>query len=413
MNPLLSRNFAIGAATGLPGANSRSDEEFIAQLRAGLGAEREFSCLFQIELLHEDGFRATKYTNIEVNTKQKKRPISKPDAPLMALQRLILRRLPHNFVGNSAYAYVPGRSAIQCASKHTGMIWGVKLDIAGFFHQIREMDVGHLFRSWGFSKAAATGYAKILTQPIDSLPSSLNTKPGGRLPQGAPTSGAIANFVCTELDARLERFAELNGFVYTRYSDDILISSRNPEFSREAAVELLREISSILKHFGLSLNTSKTRIYGPSAAKHYLGLIIGEYWVRLPRHYRRKIESVAYCLEKFGLRMTESFYRSRPNGFRIGGEPVGSVDGSAILMADPGKTASVAVYFLTRFVGQIAYINQIDSGLARSYARKCIEAINADLVFFDNHYSLNASNWIRKSLSTISGNSNVPDWGSP
>ena len=69
MNPLLSRNFAIGAETGLPGANSRSDEEFISQLRAGLDAEREFSSLFQIELLHDDSFRATKYTNIDVNAK--------------------------------------------------------------------------------------------------------------------------------------------------------------------------------------------------------------------------------------------------------------------------------------------------------------------------------------------------------
>ena len=329
----------------------------------------------------------------------------------MYLQRWILSKLPHHFLSGSVYAYVPGRSAIQCASRHVGMTWGVKVDIASFFHQIREQDVVHLFRSWGFSKYAAIGYAKILTEPLNRIPNVVDSKTGGRLPQGAPTSGAIANLVCTELDARMERYAQLNSLVYTRYSDDILLSSKNPVFSRESAAEVLREISSIMKQFGLGLNTSKTRVYGPSAGKHYLGCFIDKDRIRVPRHYRRKVESVDYCLEKFGLQMTEKFYGDRALELLLAEENP-AAKGKDVLFADQGKTSFPSSHFITRYVGQIVYLNQIDSALATKFARKCSDAIQKEQEFFDGHYISYVKVWVLRSLGTILGDKG-PEQDSP
>jgi len=365
----------------------------------------------EIDFILNDGIRASKYTGIVLSNGTKKRPISMPDPHLMFIQRWILGKLPHHFLSDSVYAYVPGRSAIQCASRHVGMKWGIKVDIASFFHQVREQDVVHLFRSWGFSKSAAIGYAKILTEPISTIPNVAESKPGGRLPQGAPTSGAIANLVCTELDARMERYAELNALVYTRYSDDILLSSKNPMFTRESAAEVLREISSIMKQFGLGLNTSKTRIYGPSAGKHYLGCLIDKDRIRVPRHYRRKVESVDYCLEKFGLQKTEKFYGDRAIELLIA-EEISSVKGRDVLFADQGKTSSPASHFITRYAGQIVYLHQIDTVLAMKFARKCLSAIKKDQEFFDGYYSEFVKKWVLRSLGTILGDKG-PELDSP
>lgn len=400
MNPLLIRNFTAGNSIDLPGSSARSEREFVALLNWRLRSDSYSMLKNELSDLMDDRIRASKYKDIVLGNAKKKRPISIPEPILMSVQRWILPKLPHHLLNNAVYAYVPGRSAIQCASRHIGMTWGVKVDISSFFHQIREQDIVHLFRSWGFSKFSAVGYAKLLTQPHQLLSHSDAQRPGGRLPQGAPTSGAIANFVCMELDSRLTRFAEINGLTYTRYSDDIMLSSKNPLFSRDNAAELLREISSLMKHFGLSLNNQKTRVYGPSAAKHYLGCRIDTKTLRVPRHYRRQIESVFYCLEKFGLSKTEEFYGEGLIDSVLG-EEASSIKGKKVLLADEGKTSFPAAYFITRFVGQLVYINQIDQDLAIKFATKCAGAIQRDKEFFQEHYSEYVKVWVSRSLKSI------------
>src|SRR5207237_495069 len=51
----------------------------------------------------------------------------------------------------------------------------------------------------------------------------LTTLDGG-LPQGAPTSPGLSNFVNRELDARLAARAAVAGARYTRYCDDLAFS---------------------------------------------------------------------------------------------------------------------------------------------------------------------------------------------
>lgn len=408
MIPFLARDIKVGASVDLPGKNAVSLEDFANSITQALASQNTW---IKVHDLMDDQVREMHYMDFETNLSEKKRPISSPEEQLMRIQRYILKRLPLDTVSKSAFAYTPGRSAKQAAELHIGSVWAVKVDIANFFHQIREQDVAHLFRSWGFADAAAVGYAKILTKPNSPNPKISSRSPGGRLPQGAPTSGAIANLVCFELDMRIERFATENDYVYTRYSDDILISSRSPDYSRERAAETLRELSSIIRQFGLALNHAKTKIYAPSAPKHYLGLIVGADRLRLPRHYRRKLELMGYCLKKIGLARTQDSYSSRIFNSHSQDELEVVTTRSSVLRQHDKKSRD-ASSFLARFVGQIVYVNQIEPELAKKYALICHDVLSKESQYFNffNPYSYENKDWIAASLKTILAFEAPFDW---
>ncbi|MCX4845969.1 reverse transcriptase domain-containing protein [Streptomyces sp. NBC_00893] len=76
---------------------------------------------------------------------------------------------------------------------------------------------------------------------------------GGSLPQGAPTSGVLANLVVRAMDERLSGIAARHGLVCTRYSDDMVFSAGTP-FSRPSAVSALRELSHAVQAYRFTVN---------------------------------------------------------------------------------------------------------------------------------------------------------------
>lgn len=92
------------------------------------------------------------------------------------------------------------------------------------------------------------------------------------LPQGAPTSPALAKLSAFRLDCRLAGLARTAGANYTRYADDLLFSG-DQEFARQAhrSTELAQ---AIILASGFQPNYRKTRILRPGQRQAAAGLIL-------------------------------------------------------------------------------------------------------------------------------------------
>ncbi len=130
------------------------------------------------------------------------------------------------------------------------------------------------------------------------------------LPQGAPTSPALANITAFRLDCRLSGLAKSAGAVYSRYADDLVFSggeefSRRVErFSTHAAAVTLEE--------GFSVNHHKTRIMRRGSRQSLAGIVVNQR-VNLRRADLQLLEAVLTNCARFG---PESQNRQRFPDFR-------------------------------------------------------------------------------------------------
>lgn len=248
---------------------------------------------------------------------RKMRPISVPHPPLMKVQRWILHRIASRLpVHPNSYAYEAGSSIRACATRHAGALWLVKLDITNFFESINERRVFQVFDNAGYARLVALELARICTRyarhakHVDTSQFIGDPRGGvirpysqpvlGFLPQGAPTSGALANLIAHELDIAFTSLTQRERMVYTRYADDLTFSSIE-EFDRGRAVSLIREVSATLTRSGFSLHEKKTRVIPPGGRKLVLGLLVDRDSARLNRAMRSRIAENVRCVEKFGL----------------------------------------------------------------------------------------------------------------
>lgn len=160
------------------------------------------------------------------------RLIESPKASLKAVQQQILREILQKLpCSPAAHGFVSQRSIRTNATPHVGSAVVVKFDLQNFYGTVSANRVIRLFRRAGYCREAAIWLAHLTTS---RLPGNLPIPEKHRyaqwdyrrrhLPQGAPTSPALANLVAYELDQRLAALGKSFGAVYTRYADDLTFS---------------------------------------------------------------------------------------------------------------------------------------------------------------------------------------------
>lgn len=204
------------------------------------------------------------------------RKIDAPKDELMNALRQLKTILEDDFgllYHTSAFAYVKHRCAVDAVKRHQSnqSRWFGKYDLSNFFGSTT---LDFVMRMFGmiFPLCAVMETDEGREELRKAL--ELAFLDGG-LPQGTPISPLITNVMMIPIDFKLfNSFRNFNNqnFVYTRYADDFLVSSRYDfDFKK---VE--QHIVSVLKDFGAPfvIKAEKTR-YGSSAGRNWnLGVML-------------------------------------------------------------------------------------------------------------------------------------------
>ncbi len=177
---------------------------------------------------------------------------------------------------DAVHGYVEKRNIKTNAAAHIGKKYILTVDIECFFESISFDTVQATLIELGAPQDIALQLARLIT--LDS-----------RLVQGFVTSPIMANLCVQKLDEDIERSAKENGFCYTRYADDITISS-----DQEVSLETIETL--VLKH-GYKLNPNKTSLSRRGRKQFVTGLTVFDVkQPRIPKHFKKKLRLELYYL---------------------------------------------------------------------------------------------------------------------
>lgn len=187
----------------------------------------------------------------------------------------------------TAFAYVRGRSTIDAVKRHqrNESKWFLKLDFSNFFGSTTpEFVFNSLSSIFPFSEIVKSVNGK--EELVKAL--GLCFLNNG-LPQGTPVSPFITNVMMIPFDHKISnglRSFDNRRFVYTRYADDLLISSKI-DFDKDKVEKLVTDTLSEL-NAPFTVKKEKTR-YGSSAGRNWnLGLMLNNQNQITIGHKRKK-----------------------------------------------------------------------------------------------------------------------------
>ena len=241
------------------------------------------------------------------------RPIARPKQRLKEIQRWILHeildRIPQH---DAAHGFVPGRSVRTHAALHVGRATVVRLDLEDFFASVPAGRVFGIFRTAGYPEAVAhtltalcvtvvpgTEWARI-PRPSDPRHVHRHARLGRRLatphlPQGAPTSPALASLAAHGLDRRLTALAPTLRADYSRYADDLT-------FSGDAGLPagtLARVVAEIARDEGFRVAPGKTGVRRRNERQIVCGVVVNER-LNVPRAEYDRLKAILHDALRHG-----------------------------------------------------------------------------------------------------------------
>jgi RNA-directed DNA polymerase len=244
------------------------------------------------------------------------RLLEAPKQRLKALQRKILDDLLSNVPPHDACkGFQRGQSISTYVEPHVGkpVVW--RLDLKDFFPSITGSRVHATFHRLGYSHEVSRFLTGLCTTTIPkNFPTHSHTEGlifrNPHLPQGAPTSPALANLCSYNLDLRLSAYAAKSGVAYSRYADDLAFSG-DQAFSR-AASAFRRRIFQIIFEERFRPNAAKSRWMFQCQRQKLTGVVINEK-PNVTRVDFDRLKAILFNAIRFGL---ESQNRDNHPNFR-------------------------------------------------------------------------------------------------
>lgn len=235
------------------------------------------------------------------------REIMSPSKELKYIQKWIYVNILSKFpLRDSCKGFRKGISIKDNAMVHEGADVLLKVDLLRYYDTITEQMVFGVFADMGYAKNLAVSLAKLTTAEHrssywKSIPEKEREQMGVNhndfpavLPQGAPSSPAIANIVATQMDKRFDKLSEKLGYSYSRYADDLTFSIKN--LAKLPTQKLIRIIISEEKFV---INENKIKYFRRGNKQFVTGLTIAN-GINVPKKYRKFILSEIHYCKTFG-----------------------------------------------------------------------------------------------------------------
>ncbi|GGP81499.1 reverse transcriptase domain-containing protein [Shewanella ulleungensis] len=234
------------------------------------------------------------YKTFEVN----RRKIYAPSKKLKQFQRFINSSILEyaDYNRDVVYSYRKGVSIRDAVEKHASSNFFYQTDISDFFGSITGDDIMKVINT------------SLLNVPVSDV---LEYKQllfelmvvDNNLPAGFATSPLLSNITLVDFDNALKKYCDRSNIIYTRYSDDLIISSVNEGF-----VDNINEVikSFLHEHMGerFNLNYNKTKVRRKGQKVKILGFtILPNGIITISKSYKEEVESLLY----FYLNDTDKF----------------------------------------------------------------------------------------------------------
>ena len=195
----------------------------------------------------------------------KKRKILQPSKELKVLQYWIGKNIFGRFpISEYSMAYQKECSVKRNAQYHKNGRYILHTDIVSFFESIKRETLHSFF----VRNKLVVDTLKLSPDEMDLIMNLVLYK-GTNLVVGSVASPVISNCVMYDFDLKIAEIVEKKSMKYTRYADDIIISS-NSYIDKS----ILNNIDQLLEEYGFKRNISKTYFMSKHKRREVTGIII-------------------------------------------------------------------------------------------------------------------------------------------
>lgn len=214
------------------------------------------------------------------------RYIAQPSPELKTLQywvsHNILGKLP---VSKASYAYKKGDSIKRHAQLHAKSRFFLHADIRNFFPSIKSSKLNPILRG---NKDIFDDLELDLEESLGDIRKICFKKDS--LSIGAVSSPVISNVIMYSFDEIMLEYCKANGYLYSRYADDIYISSNS-----YIPKDVLAFLQSELAKCGFAINYGKTKFCSSKSRRKVTGLVItNDSRVSIGTERRKAIKKMVY-----------------------------------------------------------------------------------------------------------------------
>lgn len=189
------------------------------------------------------------------------------------------------------FSYRKNVNVLDCIAPHSKNKFIFKTDIHSFFHSISKKTIYNCI------------FTQIDNQPLSDIESHLDricnlVTYKDRLPQGFSTSPVLSNAVFNKFDIKIKKYCNKNNMIYSRYADDLLISSNNYLDKEECIHDIDKILNSCFEQ-KFKINTLKTKLIKKGKNMEVMGVQIHpDGSLSIGKRLKNEIETKLYLFLK-------------------------------------------------------------------------------------------------------------------